>query len=438
MTAVPPPAQQSFRRSAARSTQVVVIVGSSVGGVRTAQALRRESYEGRIVLVGAESDLPYDKPPLSKQFLAGQWSAARIGLLSEVQAEEAGIELRLGVAAERLDVAERHLILADGERIAYDVVVLATGSHARPSPWAPESGLHVLRTIGDSRAIAEDLATDGPVVVVGGGFIGAEVAATARALGREVSIVDPLPVPVGRVVGDEVGALFNDLHRRNGVSTHFGTGVESVQGRAGDLTVQLTDGQNLPAGTVLVGIGARPNDRWLDSSGLLVDDGVVCDEYCRALDAPEVFAVGDIARWMHLGHGENCRVEHWTNAVDQASCVAHNIAHPDQIRAYRPVEYVWTDQYDWRIQIVGRPARATAHHLIGDLGRPAASEAGKPRAVALYTDESARFSGSVIVNWPKALITARKLIAAGVSFDDAIVQFEQLAAAPLQPARSRS
>lgn len=415
----------------------VVIVGSSVGGVRTAQALRREGYDGAIVLVGAESTMPYDKPPLSKQFLAGQWSVDRVALLSPSEVEQSGIDMRLGVAADHLDVARRHVVLADGQRIDYDAVVLATGSQARPSPWEVDSGLHVLRTLGDSQALAADLAHDGPVVVVGGGFIGAEVASTASSLGRPVTIVDPLEVPVGRVVGNEVGALFTDLHHRNGVRTRFGVGVTSVEGRAGDLSVGLTDGQTLQAATVVVGIGARPNDGWLASSGLLVDDGVVCDEYCRAADAPEVFAVGDLARWMHVGHGETCRVEHWTNAVDQATCVAHNIAHPEDLRAYRPVEYVWTDQYDWKVQIVGRPDRATGHELIGDLSRPVGPDGAKPRAVAAYTDGS-DLTGAVIVNWPKALIASRKLIAAGTGLSDAVGQFEQLAAAAPQLSRSRT
>jgi len=419
------------------ATSTVVIVGSSVGGVRTAQALRRESYGGRVVVIGAEADPPYDKPPLSKQFLVGQWAADRVELLPADAAEQARIELRLGTAAERLDVAARQVVLTDGQRIDYDIVVLATGSVARSSPWQVPSGVHVLRTIGDSAALAADLAAGGAVVVVGGGFIGAEVAASARSLGHDVTIVDPLDVPIGRVLGNEIGALFTDLHHRNGVATRFGIGVESLEGRAGNLTVRLTDGQVLEAVTVVVGIGALPNDGWLASSGLLIDDGVVCDQYCRAVDAMEVFAVGDVARWMHPDHGESCRVEHWTNAVDQATCVAHNIAHPDDLRAYRPVEYVWTDQYDWKIQIVGRPARATSHRLIGDLGRPSDPDAAKPRAVALYTDGSDRLTGAAIVNWPKALISSRKLIAAVSSFADAVAQFEQLdtTASPAQSHR---
>ncbi len=407
-------------------TASVVIVGSSVAGVRTAQALRRESYEGRIVILGAESELPYDKPPLSKQFLGGQWAADRVGLLTAEAAEQARIELRLGTAAAHLDVAEKQVVLDDGNRVDYDIAVLATGSQARPSPWAADSGLHVLRTLGDSLALAADLAHDGPVVVVGGGFIGAEVAATARSLGREVTVVDPLDVPVGRVLGDEVGALFIDLHHRNGVATRFGTGVEAVDGRAGELTVHLTDGQKLPAATVLVGIGALPNDGWLASSGLLVEDGVVCDEYCRAVGAPDVYAAGDVARWMHPQYGKTCRVEHWTNAVDQAACVAHNICHPEARRAYQPVEYVWSDQYDWRIQILGRPTHATGHQLIGDLRWPSGGKLRGPRAAALYGDGSGQLTGAATVNWAKASIACRKLLAAGAGFDEALEQVDRL------------
>jgi NADPH-dependent 2,4-dienoyl-CoA reductase/sulfur reductase-like enzyme len=412
----------------ASSVRTVVVVGSSVGGVRTAQALRSEGFGGRVVLVGDEARLPYDKPPLSKQFLAGSWGTERVALLTEAAADQAGIELRLGVAAERLDVAGRQVVLADGQRLDYDAVVIATGAAARPSPWAARSGVHVVRTMSDSESLQADLRRDGHVVVVGGGFIGAEVAATARSLGREVTVVDPLPVPIGRVVGAAVGSHFAELHRRHGVATRFGTGVESVEGEAGNLRVVLTDGTELTAGTVVVGIGATPNDGWLADSGLLVENGVVCDEFCRAVDAPAVHAVGDVARWFHPDRGEHTRVEHWTNAVDQAVCVAHNIAHPDDLRAYRPVEYVWSDQYDWKIQIVGRPHRATEYHLVGD---PAAD---RPRFAALYRGADGQLIAAVTVNWPKALVTCRRLVAAGSTFAAAVTQVEALAAAPARTA----
>lgn len=394
----------------------VVVVGSSVAGVRTVQALRSAGSTDRVVLVGEESELPYDKPPLSKQFLAGSWDTEKIRLLTAEQATELDVELRLGAAAERLDVAGRQLHLADGSALDFDVVVLATGAAARPSPWPVGSGVHVVRTLADARALRADLADDGPVVVVGGGFIGAEVAATAHALGRTVTVVDPLPTPIGRVVGDEVGEHFTALHHRHGVRTCFGTGVESISGAVGDLTVTLTDGTSLPAATVVVGIGAVPNDGWLATSGLLVENGVTCDQHCRAVDSPDVYVVGDLARWYHPGHEEHLRVEHWTNAVDSAVVAAHNIAHPDDLRAHAPVEYVWSDQYDWRIQIVGRPARATRHELVGSLDGDTA------RGAVLYTDDGGRLRGAVTVNWPKALVTCRRLVSAGAGFADAVAQ----------------
>jgi NADPH-dependent 2,4-dienoyl-CoA reductase/sulfur reductase-like enzyme len=408
-------------------TGTVVVVGSSVAGVRTAQDLRTEGHDGPIVLIGAEEELPYDKPPLSKQLLAGSWDRDRVTLLTAEAAATAGIDLRLGVAARRLDVAGRVVVLADGERVPYDTVVIATGAAARPSPWVTGSGVHVVRTLADCSGLRAGLADPGPVVVVGGGFIGAEVAATAHAGGRQVTVVDPLPVPIGRVVGSEVGRLFADLHARHGVGSRFGVGVEGISGRAGALRVQLTDGTELAAGTVVVGIGTVPNDAWLADSGLLVDDGVVCDEHCRAVDAPDVFAAGDVARWFHPGHGAYTRVEHWTNAVEQAGCVAHNVVHPDDLRSHRPVEYVWSDQYDWRIQIVGRPHLAGASRLVGEV------QGDRPRFAAVYPDAAGALCAAVTVNWPRALATCRRLVATGGHSDDAVARLEALAAVPVRP-----
>lgn len=398
----------------------VVVVGSSVAGVRTAQALRSEGYEGRVVLVGEETGLPYDKPPLSKQFLAGAWDRSKLALLTTEAAEAASIELRLGVAAQRLDVAGRQVVLTDGTSLHWDAVVLATGAAARPSPWPAESGVHVLRSLTDSEALRADLLVDAPVVVVGGGFIGAEVAATARALGREVTVVDPMEAPIGRVVGNTLGEHFTALHQRHGVTTRFGVGVEGITGQAGDLSVTLTDGSTLAAGTVVVGIGAIPNDSWLSTSGLVVQDGVNCDEFCRALNAEHVYVVGDLARWYHPGRAEHMRVEHWTNAVDSAVVAAHNIAHPDLLRVHAPVEYVWSDQYDWRIQIVGRPATASRHQLLGVI------DGEHARAAVLYADDLGRLLGAVTVNWPKALVTCRRLMAADASYDEALTQLSAL------------
>ncbi|GAB4079125.1 FAD-dependent oxidoreductase [Modestobacter muralis] len=404
-------------------TGTVLVVGASIGGVRTAQALRSEGFDGRIVLVGAEPHAPYDKPPLSKQFLSGAWELEKVLLLTAEQAAADGIELRLGSPATRLDVAGSRLLLADGEALDYDKLVVATGASARPSPWRPESGVHVVRTLDDSRHLADALRQDGPVVVVGGGFIGAEVAATARGLGHDVTVVDPMPTPIGRVVGPEIGSIFAELHHRHDVATRFGLGVEGVEGVAGNLRVRLTDGSTLNAATVVVGIGAVPNDGWLADSGLAVENGVLCDEYSRAVDAPDVFAVGDVARWFHPGYREHVRVEHWTNAVEQAVIAAHNIAHPDDLRPHSPVEYVWSDQYDWKAQIVGRPVLGVRHEIIGTL------EGERPRGAVLYQDDADRLCGAVTVNWPRALVQCRRLVTGHAGYDEALDRIRALVSA---------
>ncbi|MFF9808216.1 NAD(P)/FAD-dependent oxidoreductase [Streptomyces coeruleorubidus] len=393
-------------------TRTTVIVGSSVGGVRTAQALRRAGYDGEVVLVGEERTLPYDKPPLSKAMLAGTTTPDAIALLTEQAAAEAGIRLMLGRPATRLHVDERIVELAGGERLTFDDVVIATGVRARPSPWGTPPGVHVVRTLDDAVALGTALRRGGPLVVIGAGFIGAEVAATARGLGlEEVTVVDPVPVPMSRVLNPAVAERFARLHADRGVDMRFGVGVSGIDQVSDGLAVRLTDGATLPAATVVVGIGAIPNDEWLRSSGLQIDNGVVCDENSRAVGAPHVHAVGDVARWFHPRHGSLVRVEHWTNAVEQAACVAHNIVHPDRPRAYEPVEYVWSDQYDWKIQLAGRTGDDLAHVTV--------EGADPTRTFAvLYADPEGGFSGAVTVNWPRALITCRRALAATHTLDE--------------------
>jgi phthalate 3,4-dioxygenase ferredoxin reductase subunit len=217
-----------------------------------------------------------------------------------------------------------------------------------------------------------------------------------------VTVIDPLELPMERVVGFEGARLFADLATRHGIGLRLGYGVEAIDGEAGDLTVTLTDGSTVNAATAVIGIGAVPNDGWLASSGLLVDNGLVCDELCRAVGAEDVYAAGDVARWHHAGERADVRVEHWTNAVDQAGFVAHNLAHPDDPRRYAPSQYVWTDQHSWKFQIAGHPERGSRHELIGDLA------AEKPRAALLYEDPDGRLVGALTVNWPRALAECRR------------------------------
>jgi len=382
----------------------VVIVGSSVAGVRAARALRTEEYRGRITLVGEEPELPYDRPPLSKQVLTGVWPAERAGLLTAQDAAATGIELRLGVAAAALDPAARQVQLADGELLPYDDLVIATGASPRPSPWQPESGLYLLRTLADCLALRKRFAEGTAVVMIGGGFIGAEAAAAARSAGCDVTLVDPVPVPMERAAGPMVGALLADVHRRNGVRTHFGAGVHAVSGRAGDLAVVLSDGLVIRAETVVVGIGAIPNDRWLQGSGLAVEDGVVCDAHLAAAGATHVFAAGDVARWPHPELDAEVRAEHWTNAADQARCVARNIAQPGARQTYQPSDYVWSDQYDWKLQLAGQRVRAVSEWVVGT------PDAERPRVTVLHADATGRLCAAVCLNWPKAFVQCRRLL----------------------------
>ncbi len=386
------------------SSTTTVIVGTSVGGVRTAQALRSAGYAGAIVLVGEEPTWPYDKPPLSKGLLHGGQQLEDVLLLGQDEADAADIRLVLGRRAVRLDVPHSRVELDDGQRLPFDDVVIATGAKARPSPWGTPSGVHVLRTADDATALGADLRRGGPVVVVGGGFIGAEVASAARTLGLEVTVVDPVPIPMSRVLSPDVAEHFIKMHQRHGVQTRLGVGVAGIEGEQGALQVTLINGEVLQAATVVVGIGADPNDDWLLSSGLLIDNGVVCDEHCRTVDAPRVHAVGDVARWYHPSHGEHVRVEHWTNAVEQASVVAHNIVHPDDLHSHAPVEYVWSDQHDWKIQVAGRTGGPREHVLLGD------PDSDGPFA-ALYTEDGEQLSGAVTVNWPRAILACRRALA---------------------------
>ena len=390
----------------------IVIVGASVGGVRTAQALRNAGHTGDLVLLGEEEHVPYDKPPLSKALLAGTSGVEDVGLLTREAADEAGIELRLGVTAEGLDPDAREVLLAGGERLGYDELVVATGAGARPSPWGTPRGVHLLRTLDDSRALRADLVADadsgGHLVVVGSGFIGAEVAATARGLGVEVTMVDPVEVPLSRLLGEQMGRVLGDLHTRQGVTTHFGVGVDDVTGERPELRVTLSDGTVLAASTVVVGIGAAPRTGWLDDvRGLTIDDGLLCDEYGRADGVEHVWALGDVSRWHHPRHGEPRRVEHWTNAGEQARVVAHNITHPEELRTHAPVEFVWTDQYDWKVQIVGDPGGDPT--FVGD-------PATDTRFAALYGDGA--LTGAVAVNWPKAVLAARRGLPKGLSVQE--------------------
>ncbi|ALJ21955.1 NAD(P)/FAD-dependent oxidoreductase [Microbacterium sp. No. 7] len=405
----------------------VVVVGASLAGTRLVQGLRALGHTGPVTLIGAEAELPYDRPPLSKDLLTREWSdeaVAAVRLASAEELRDLHVDVRLGTAAVSLDTGAKTVALDDGAVVGYDVLVIATGAVARPSPWRPASGVHQLRTLGDARAIAERLARGGHLVVVGGGFIGTEIAAAARSRGCDVTIVDPLPEPMARLVGSEIAGTLVQLHARHGVRTLFGRGVVGIDGEEGALTVALDDGELLAADAVVVGIGSVPSTGWLEGSGILVDNGVVCDDRLRAAGAPDVYAIGDVARWPHPGHGVAVRAEHWTNASDQARYLAAALVQGDA-GPYEPSDYVWSDQYDWKVHTVGRRDPEGRSTVVGDL-------AGNGQVAVIHADAAGVACGAVTVNWIRALNQVRRMLAAGATAETVV---DELSAAP---ARARA
>src|SRR6476661_8333314 len=351
--------------------RTVAVVGTSLAGLRAIETLRREGYDGRIVAIGGEPHLPYDRPPLSKELLAGLREPADI-LLRKQGVDDLEAEWILGTRAVALDMGARQLTLADDTRVAFDGLVLATGSTPRLLPNQPElatrdgmSGLFALRTLDDAMALRAALDTGPKVVVIGAGFIGAEVAATCRGRGLDVTVLEALPQPMVRGLGPELGAVIADMHRDHGVDLRTGVGVEAIEGDKRVERVRLGDGSAVAADVVVVGVGVVPETSWLQGSGLTLDNGVVCDETCLA--APGIVAAGDVARWPNpLFDGAHMRLEHWTNATEQGVHAARRLL--GHTEPFAPVPFVWSDQYDRKIQTVGVvSAEADVHVAHGTL-----------------------------------------------------------------------
>ncbi|WP_431931953.1 NAD(P)/FAD-dependent oxidoreductase [Nonomuraea jabiensis] len=331
----------------------VLIVGASAGGLAVAEALRRKGHQGGLTVLGAEPHPPYDRPPLSKQVLAGTWESERAHLRAETELDKLGATFILGDPAVRLDPEAREVSAASGRTLRARAVVLATG--LTPSRLPGQDGLagvHVLRTLDDALALRAHLLEGPRLVVVGEGVLGAEVAATARGLGLDVTLVGLGRAVLADQLGDPAAALLTRKHAEHGVRLRLGVAVEGLASESGRVTgVRLASGELLPADAVVVAIGSRPATGWLGDSGLALRDGVECDSRCRAGDG--VYAVGDVASWQHEGLGRRLRLENRTNAVEQAQVVAANILGEDL--AYAPVPYFWTDQYDVKLQVHGLP-----------------------------------------------------------------------------------
>ena len=390
----------------------VSIVGASLAGYWAAETLRRDGFEGRISLIGDEPHAPYDRPPLSKRFLAGDLDDDRLPLTTAEKLADLGLEMRLGCRATGLDVATRTLEV-DGVAEPYDGLLIATGARCRNLPGtAGLAGVHTLRTRDDAEAIRDALANGARrVVVVGAGFIGAEVASTAIGRGAEVTMVEALEAPFGRVLGVEMGAVMADVHRRHGVDLRTGVGVDEVLGDDRLSGVRLANGATLEADLLVVGIGVVPNTDWLEGSGLTLDDGVVCDETCLA--APDVAAAGDVARWPNPRYGEVMRVEHWDNAVQQGVHAARRLLQSDEeATPYAPVPWFWTDQYDRKVQLAGRP------HTDDEV-RVVAGSTAEHRFAAFYGRDG-RFTAALGMNRPRQVMQSKGLLDAGASWDEAL------------------
>ncbi|MGX1778619.1 NAD(P)/FAD-dependent oxidoreductase [Nocardia brasiliensis] len=327
----------------------VVVVGASLAGVSASEALREAGYSGRIVMVGAEPHPPYDRPPLSKQVLTGEWTTAQAIL--DFDPDRTSVEMVLGVQAVGLDVAARVVFLANGTELSYDGLVVATGVRPRLlSDVQHHAGLHLLRTLDDSLQLGERIQEGTRLIVLGGGFLGAEVAASARYRGCEVTVVESETGLVSRL-GPDIAALVTELHRSHGVRLLMGAQPDAIVVRHGQITgLMLSDGSELAADDVVVAIGSTPNVDWLDDSTLPIRNGLECDRFCRA--APNIVAAGDVASWIDRD-GKRRRLEHRMNAVEQAqTAVAALLGRPDT-RPYTPSPYFWTDQYGTRIQVFG-------------------------------------------------------------------------------------
>lgn len=334
------------------ASETFVIVGASMAGGRAAETLRQEGFDGRIVLVGAERERPYERPPLSKELLRGEAPDDKPFLRPPEYYDEQSIELRLGTRAERLIPAERRVILAGGESLQYDRLLITTGASVRHLriPGVDLPGVHYLRTIRDAQAIRAASETARRAVVVGAGFIGSEVAASCRMKGLEVTVLEAGPVALQRALGEQVGGVYGGIHRDHGIDLRLGEGIAEFRG-AGRLEEAVTaSGARIPCDLAVVGVGVQPAVGWLEDSGIALQNGVVVDEL-SATNLPGVYAAGDVANWWHPTLGERLRVEHWDNAQNQGIAAAKSMLGKGE--PYAPVPYFWSDQYDLTLQYVG-------------------------------------------------------------------------------------
>jgi NADPH-dependent 2,4-dienoyl-CoA reductase/sulfur reductase-like enzyme len=392
----------------------VVVVGASAAGLTTVETLRSDGFDGELTLIGAERHLPYDRPPLSKAVLRGDREGSELALLPADRWQRLELDLRLGVAATGLDTGRRTVSLADGEAVAYDRLVIATG--ARPRRLPPSlgaQGVHLFRTVDDAERLRERARSARRMVIIGAGFLGTEIAASLTEQGVPVVLVDPGPGPLA-VLGPELSAMIADLHRDHGVDLRCGVGVTSLESHSDGRVARLSDGSTVTTDCVVAAIGAEPVTDWLAGSGLDLADGVVCDDRLRA--APDVYAAGDVAAWPDPDGGRMLRIEHRMNATEQAIRVARNLLGADE--PFAPTPYFWTDQYDLKLQSYGifRPEdpRQVVQGSLAD------------RRFVMLVRRGDRIAGAIGCGMPRDLLRYRRLVAARASWSEAVANPDEV------------
>jgi NADPH-dependent 2,4-dienoyl-CoA reductase/sulfur reductase-like enzyme len=390
----------------------IAVVGASLAGLRAAEFTRRAKFEGELVLIGDEVHLPYDRPPLSKEVLRGEWEPERLALRRRSY-DDLNLQLVLGQRAVSLDTATREIRLEGGTVVSFDGMVIATGGQVRELHNQPRvDGIYTLRTLDDALAIRAAFASKPRVAVIGAGFIGAEVAASARQLGLEVTMIEALEAPLAQSLGLRLGRILQEAHERRGVRVRCGRRVEGFGGTDRIESVLLDDGTRVECDVVVVGIGVSPAVSWLADSRVELDDGVRCDE-TLASSVPGIVAAGDVASWYNPLFEERMRVEHWTNAVEQARhAVSSLLAAPGEAKPFESVPMFWSDQFDIKIQGVGRPKPTDDLVLAG--GTPESE-----KFIALY-GRAGRLVGAVAFNQPPKLIQLRMLIGKRGGVDEAL------------------
>jgi len=386
------------------------IIGASLAGLNAGLELRRQGFAGRLVIAGDEPHKPYDRPPLSKEMVRGTWGHDETKLAFDE--DELRAEWRLGDPAVALDAAAGEVTFASGVREQFPGgIVIATGAAPRIIAGCELRGVHIVRTLEDSTALHASLAaTTGPVVVIGGGFVGQEVAASCRELGLPVTLIE-VAAPARHALGEEVAMHLAGIHRRNGVDVRLGVAVAAIEGEGTVTGVRLADGTLLPAAVAVVGVGVTPNVDWLAESGLTLDNGIVCDETCLA--APGVVAAGDVARWPNQRYGEMRRVEHWDNAVRQAVHAARRLLAEDgsaeAALPYTPVPWFWSDQYGLKLQLIGSTFGHDEVRILADPAKP-------DRVLALYR-RGDRLNAVFGINNAKRLLAFRRMLEDNPSWD---------------------